>query len=186
MATRPQQRQGTDRRARILEQLLADHARVLRRQASRHCSRSADVEEALQDAYLAFLRWYRGEAGEQAIAYLMIAVKHSAWAISRRSYRRRELGLTAVPRGDGSTCDLTELLADCQALPCEQAEDRCRLEHRRRAIDTLKPDQRTALLLFALGYSYREIATLRGWTMTKVNRCIAEGRAALRRGQRAE
>jgi DNA-directed RNA polymerase specialized sigma24 family protein len=33
----------------------------------------------------------------------------------------------------------------------------------------------------ALGYSYREIAERQGWTYTKVNRCVAEGRAALRR-----
>jgi DNA-directed RNA polymerase specialized sigma24 family protein len=44
----------------------------------------------------------------------------------------------------------------------------------------LKPDERTALLLLALGYSYREIGELRGWTHTKVNRCLSEGRAALR------
>ena len=44
----------------------------------------------------------------------------------------------------------------------------------------LKPDQRTALLLLGLGFSYREIAELRGWTHTKVNRCLAEGRATLR------
>jgi hypothetical protein len=44
----------------------------------------------------------------------------------------------------------------------------------------LKPDQRMALLLAAAGYSYREIGQRRGWTYTKVNRCVNEGRAALR------
>ena len=44
----------------------------------------------------------------------------------------------------------------------------------------LKPDERTALALQAAGYSYAEIAAAKGWTYTKVNRCIAEGRAALR------
>jgi len=32
-------------------------------------------------------------------------------------------------------------------------------------------------LLFALGYFYREIAARQGWTNTKVNRCLSEGRA---------
>jgi len=50
---------------------------------------------------------------------------------------------------------------------------RCALIH-------LTPDQRTALILLAAGFSYREIADRRGWTYTKVNRSIAEGRAALR------
>jgi DNA-directed RNA polymerase specialized sigma24 family protein len=31
-----------------------------------------------------------------------------------------------------------------------------------------------------LGYSYREITEMTGWTFTKVNRCSAEGRARLR------
>jgi DNA-directed RNA polymerase specialized sigma24 family protein len=29
------------------------------------------------------------------------------------------------------------------------------------------------------GFSYKEIAARRGWTYTKTNRCITEGRAAL-------
>jgi DNA-directed RNA polymerase specialized sigma24 family protein len=43
----------------------------------------------------------------------------------------------------------------------------------------LKPDERTAIGLAAAGYSYGEIAERRGWTKTKVNRCLYEGRAAL-------
>jgi DNA-directed RNA polymerase specialized sigma24 family protein len=45
----------------------------------------------------------------------------------------------------------------------------------------LKPDERGALLLLGLGYSYREIAAMQGWTMTKVHRFISEGRASVRR-----
>ena len=37
-----------------------------------------------------------------------------------------------------------------------------------------------ALILQAQGYSYAEIQQLCGWTYTKVNRCLAEGRARLR------
>jgi DNA-directed RNA polymerase specialized sigma24 family protein len=58
------------------------------------------------------------------------------------------------------------------------------LEARER-LAQLKPDERTALLLFGLGYSYHEIGERRGWSYTKVNRAITEGRAALRRGQHA-
>ena len=50
----------------------------------------------------------------------------------------------------------------------------------RRRLARLKPAEREALGLFALGYSYREICELTGWTYTRVNRCIAEGRARLR------
>jgi DNA-directed RNA polymerase specialized sigma24 family protein len=34
--------------------------------------------------------------------------------------------------------------------------------------------------LLAAGLSYAEIGELCGWTYTKVNRCLAEGRVALR------
>ena len=42
-----------------------------------------------------------------------------------------------------------------------------------------------ALRLQALGYSYREIQQLTGWTYTKVNRCLAEGKASFLRRARA-
>ncbi len=44
------------------------------------------------------------------------------------------------------------------------------------------PAERRALVLIAAGYSYKEIAEMNQWTLTKVNRCAAEGRAAFRRG----
>jgi len=44
----------------------------------------------------------------------------------------------------------------------------------------LKRDERRALSLLAFGYSYREICEQTGWSYTKVNRCLAEGRATLR------
>ena len=44
----------------------------------------------------------------------------------------------------------------------------------------LKPQERRALVLQAYGYSYAEICQLCGWTYTKVNRALAEGRARLR------
>ena len=51
---------------------------------------------------------------------------------------------------------------------------------RLRRLACLRPDQRTALLLRAAGYSYREIGQRRGWTYTKVNRALATARATLR------
>src|SRR5436190_12468637 len=44
------------------------------------------------------------------------------------------------------------------------------------ALRTLKSDEANALLLKAHGLSYDEIATQQGWTYTKVNRAITEGR----------
>ena len=44
----------------------------------------------------------------------------------------------------------------------------------------IKDAERRALALQAAGCSYAEIQAITGWTYTKVNRCLAEGRAALR------
>jgi DNA-directed RNA polymerase specialized sigma24 family protein len=49
----------------------------------------------------------------------------------------------------------------------------------RRRLAKLKPNERTSLGLLGAGFSYKEIASKCGWTYTKVNRCIKEGRAAL-------
>jgi hypothetical protein len=43
-------------------------------------------------------------------------------------------------------------------------------------LQRLKPHEITALVLRAEGHSYREICERTGWTYTKVNRCITEGR----------
>jgi DNA-directed RNA polymerase specialized sigma24 family protein len=44
----------------------------------------------------------------------------------------------------------------------------------------LKPAERRAIGLIAAGYSYAEVGEITGWSYTKINRCAAEGRAALR------
>jgi trehalose 6-phosphate synthase len=77
-------------------------------------------------------------------------------------------------------------LADPARGPAELAEDAAVTRERRRRFAQLKQDERRALLLFALGYSYGEIAERCGWTYTKVNRCVNEGRAALRATAKGE
>jgi RNA polymerase sigma factor (sigma-70 family) len=178
MATRPDLRERSECRARILSELLSAHRAVLRRQADRNSSRPADAEEALQDAFLVFLRSYEGAEGEHALRWLMLAVKHCAWERSARAGREAPLELTSTeePRaGEPRIAPLCE-----RPGPAERAERRERAASFFDALAALKPDHRDALLLFGLGYSYREIAQRREWTATKVNRCLAEGRASLR------
>jgi DNA-directed RNA polymerase specialized sigma24 family protein len=64
--------------------------------------------------------------------------------------------------------------------PLERCERRERLRRARRLLAALKADERRAIVLQASGYSYAEICRITGWTYTKVNRCLAEGRARLR------
>lgn len=180
MATRPNEGERSKRRARILAEALADGRQALRSQAARHARGAADAEEVLQDACVEFLRYYDGEAGEHAIRYLMLAVKHRAWALARRAERE------SVAAVESMTTDVLKpgkphLALSCgRPGPADRAERREALREFCAAWSMLKPDQRTVLLLFALGYTYREIAARQGWTYTKVNRCLVEGRAALR------
>jgi DNA-directed RNA polymerase specialized sigma24 family protein len=44
----------------------------------------------------------------------------------------------------------------------------------------LRPDERTALGMFAAGFSYAEIAERCGWTYSKVDRCVRRDRGWLR------
>jgi DNA-directed RNA polymerase specialized sigma24 family protein len=62
-----------------------------------------------------------------------------------------------------------------------------RLPALRAAMRQLKPDERRALILFYAmdpsrgdGGRYARIMRATGWSFTKVNRCLSEGRAALR------
>ena len=177
MAARAEKRQ-VERNADVLRAVIAREEGVLRCQARKHAQRPDDVEEVLQRAYLLFLERYQERY--EPVAWLQTTVKREAWRIARRAYRRRERGFEDFRKADGTVCDLVHVLADEAPSPAEQAAERLSLAERRERLPELKPDERSALLLFALGYSYAEIAELRGWTHTKVNRCIAEGRAALR------
>ncbi len=180
MASRPQPPDHDAGRAALLDRLLARHGAKLRRQAARNSSCSVDAEDALQDACVQFLRAYNGPADlSAALPWLLLAVKHSAWKLGARRRRCEALvALDSTGAPDGERPALTAV--DERPGPAERAERSERLAERRFALARLKPDERTALTLFALGYSYREIAARQGWTYTKVNRCLAEGRDRLR------
>jgi RNA polymerase sigma factor (sigma-70 family) len=180
MASRPQPPGPDAGRAALLDRLLHRHGARLRRQARRNSSSAADAEDALQDACIQFLRSYNAPLElSAALPWLLLAVKHSAWKLGARRRRCEALvALTCTDSADDERPALTVL--DERPGPAERAE---RFEHLTGCIallQRLKPDERTAIVLHALGYSYREIMAHQGWTYTKVNRCLVEGRAALR------
>jgi RNA polymerase sigma factor (sigma-70 family) len=164
--------------ATILTELLPRHQAELMRQARRHARNAADSEEALQRAYELFIERYRPPY--EPVAWLQTTIKRCAWETSRRAARRGELSLDA-PLGAG---ERAPTLGDYLPSGEPELEERVgeRLEHERvvEAMEALKPDERTALLMLGLGCSYGEIAQRRGWSRTKVNRCLAEGRASVR------
>lgn len=187
VATRPTSRRSpSERRARILDDLLAAKGTVLRKQAARNAPSPADAEEALQDGCLEFLRYYDGPAGTQALCWLMLAVKHRAWEAGRRVRTREAFYQVAVTDTAAEEAEpLLHVLSE-RPGPAEHAERGEEAAVFFAALGGLKPDERAALLLVGLGYSYREIMGRQGWSYTKLNRCLSEGRAALRAIARRE
>jgi len=147
---------------------------MLLRHVRFHSERSQDAEDALADACVQFLRFYAGPTEtEDALRWMLLVAKRCAWEIARRRRRRREdrrVDLEGVEAGQIGRGD-----------PAEDAERTEETERALAAIEGLAPDERDALILFGLGFSYREIGDLRGWTYAKVNRRLNEGRARVRR-----
>ena len=165
MATQPQSpSEERERRATALVDLLHVEHRRLIEQARAHSRWREDAEDALSDACVQFLRFYDGPSGEDALHWMLLVVKRCAWAIGRgRVPERIDLAMLGESAG-----------------PVEIAERGEETEQTINAIAQLKRDERVALILFGLGYSYAEIHELRGWSTRKVHRCLAEGRRRVR------
>jgi DNA-directed RNA polymerase specialized sigma24 family protein len=184
MAAQPQPKPAAHRRGEMLERLLDRDGPKLRHQARLHSQRPAAAEDALQDACAQFLRYYDGPP-EEALRWMYVVVKRCAWAIGRRASTARETSFE-LPGADGDGEQHEVVPVDDRPGPAEAAERREAAARRLVLLTELKPDERTPLLLLGLGYSYREIGRSRSWSYTKVNRCVAEGRADLRRRLREE
>jgi RNA polymerase sigma factor (sigma-70 family) len=155
-----------DARRQAAAALVARHDAALRGTARRFSLCAADAEDAYQRALLVALR-KAPEVDPAALArWMHVVTRNEARAVRRE----RERLLRGVPGRR----------LEAGPDPHDRAEGRERVVTTARALATLKPNERRALALLAAGLSYAEIAELCGWTYTKVNRCLAEGRASLR------
>ena len=181
MDAQPKSRASVDRErnAELLRAVLAESEHLLRRQARRHAELLDDVDDALQSAYLLFIERYRGDC--DPLAWLYTTVKREAWGLRRRPSRRRVVSLDTPCEWVDAEQPWVEAIASTGPEPDTLAIRQEALHERKLLLDQLKPAERRALLLLGAGFSYTEICEATGWTYTKVNRCLAEGRAALRR-----
>jgi RNA polymerase sigma factor (sigma-70 family) len=164
-------------RAVAAAELVASHGPRLRRAARRLSICADDADDALQRATEILLTKAPALEHPRLIAWMTTVIKREALAV-RRS-RERLLAPTRAAPGEPAGDPLER--APCGAPgPEERAVRSERVAEAVRALAALKPQERRAIVLQAQGYSYAEICTLCGWTYTKVNRCLAEGRAALR------
>ncbi len=165
----------------LAAQLYREKRAHLLRVANRNAANAADAEEAVNDAFASFLHAFDPNGEAPALPWITLALKRECWRKRRQAHLDRQVGQEAE-RGAQELGSVIESIPSRTTGPEElvigRADARARL-------GALKPDQRTALGQLAAGYSYKEIAARRGWTYTKVNRCVSEGRATLRAGASA-
>jgi RNA polymerase sigma factor (sigma-70 family) len=154
--------------------VVAAHDRAFRRTATRYSICAHDAEDAYQRALEILLTKAPHDEPGRLAAWMHVVTRHEAMRV-RRS-RERLLGGGRV-QSTGGDAEAVNPQSPAPG-PAEWAERRERVAHSAAALAELKPQERRALALKAEGYSYAEIQELTGWTHTKVNRCMAEGRKA--------
>jgi RNA polymerase sigma factor (sigma-70 family) len=165
-------------RNRAAVETFARHEASLRRTAQRYSICTDDAEEALQRGLEILLHKAPTDDPRELVRWTQTVVKHEALAV--RAERERILaGPAAAPAPDSE--DWVALLPAEADGPAERAERHEAIERSREALATLKPQELRALTLLAEGYSYREISQITGYSSTKVNRALAEGRERFRR-----
>ncbi|HYP55306.1 MAG TPA: sigma-70 family RNA polymerase sigma factor, partial [Solirubrobacterales bacterium] len=166
-------------RKRAAIELIRRDGERLRRTARRYSLCAEDAEDAYQRGLEILLTKAPTEQPRELLAWTTTVVKHEALAVRRA--RERLLGLGAVGRDEEPDTDPVARLPSPGAGPLERLERREEIARGREAIRALKPAERRTLALLAEGYSYAEIGEITGFSKTKVNRCLAEGRERFRR-----
>ncbi|HSR93922.1 MAG TPA: sigma-70 family RNA polymerase sigma factor [Solirubrobacterales bacterium] len=164
---------ATAGRKRAAVELVAREDAELRQTARRFSLCEDDAEDAYQRALEILLVKAPSDRPRELIRWMKTVVKHEALAIRRN--RERLLGV-----GDDGTGDPVARLAAGGAGPGERLERGEQIARTREALRALKPAELRSLTLLAAGYSYAEIGEITGFSQTKVNRCLAEGRERIR------
>jgi RNA polymerase sigma factor (sigma-70 family) len=150
----------------LILRTVAAHADSLLRTARRFSLCPDDA----QDAYQRTLEIFMANADrldlDSAAGWLHVVVRREAQAI-RRS-RQRSVASDDV--------DFDKYESRSSPTPDERLASFDLVGRAAEALQRLKPQELRALWLKAQGHSYNEISALTGWSYTKVNRCLTEGR----------
>ena len=148
---------------------LSRHGAQILALARRYTASGDDAEDAYQRAIEILLTKAPTTREEELVPWLKTVVKHEAFALRRQRERLTPVTSDGEPVERGTAPTATH----------EQAERYERLRQGAEALRRLKPQEIRCLVLRAQGLSYREICEMTGFTYTKVNRCLTEGRQAL-------
>src|SRR5436190_2383688 len=146
--------------------LLSRHSAGLLATARRYSASPEDAEDAYQRGVEILLTKAPTTTEEELLPWLRTVVKHEAFAVRKASGR-------ALPSEDPMAGQV-----EADGWTDERAEHYERLRVGAEAMAALKPQEIRCLLLKAEGLSYQEICSATGFSYTKVNRCITEGRRA--------
>jgi RNA polymerase sigma factor (sigma-70 family) len=182
----------SESRRRAASNLIESHDRVLRRTARRYSICGDDAEDAYQRALEILLTKAPPIEGDALVRWMQTVTKREALAVRRQ--RERLLGSPRPPsQAEEGDRDALDLIASESPGPNDRAASRERVRRSGEALQALKPQEVRALTLKAEGYSYAEIGRITGWSYTKINRCMAEGRkrflqvfADIEQGRRCE
>jgi len=162
-------------RKRAAVEMIAKYEGALRRTARRYSFDAEDADDAYQRALEIALTKAPTTDLRELIRWTQTVTKHEALAV--RQSRQKLLGYQRIREGAEDPVALIPATSDG---PDEQAERREEVARSREALQALKPAELRALGLLAEGYSYVEIGERTGWSQTKINRLLAEGRARFR------
>jgi RNA polymerase sigma factor (sigma-70 family) len=171
--------EGEGARKRAAIEMIAEHEATLKRTARRYSLDADDAEDAYQRALEILLTKAPTTDPRELIRWTQTVTKHEAMAV--RQSRERLLGYRGKSRDDGADTDPVALIPAAGGGPDEQVERREAIARSREALQALKPAELRALSLLAEGYSYAEIGELTGFSRTKINRVLAEGRERFRK-----
>jgi RNA polymerase sigma factor (sigma-70 family) len=148
-------------------ELVTSGSASFKRTARRFSLCSHDAEDAYQRSLEILLTKAPTTRRDELRPWLHTVIKHEALALRRQ--RERSVSTEDDVAGGDS-------VPAAERGPDEAATGRERVQRTAEALAALKPSEMQCLMLKALGYSYDEISSRTGFSWTKVNRSLTEGR----------
>jgi RNA polymerase sigma factor (sigma-70 family) len=169
---------GDAARKRAALEMIARYESSLKRTARRFSLDAEDADDAYQRALEIVLTKAPTTDARDLIRWTQTVIKHEALAV--RHGREKLLGGSRPSSGYGVAVDPLAQIPASGEGPDERAERSEAIARSREALRSLKPAELRALSLLAEGYSYAEIGELTGFSQTKINRVLTEGRNRFR------
>ena len=157
---------GRDAAEELILRVVAEHAESLLRAARQHSICHDDAQDAYQRTLEIFMARADRLDPSRVVGWLHVVVKHEAQAICRS--RKKLLGASEIDPDSHEERRLPSL--------DDRVVSKDVVSRAAEALQRLKPQELRAVWLKAEGHSYNEIAAITGWSYTKVNRCLTEGR----------